>query len=237
MKGVLKVKLKSLYLGIILFSSACSSVDPSSTNQSPKLEQQNSALVSLQESDSCTAFHIINKGPRGGNYISSDGSNFRYAIFNVEIGNDTIAPLHLTLNFPSTPCLLSPDSITELEVFMMPEEFTPTEAKDTFNFGVRIEEFFEANIKKEFLLETEIPPSQSHSAFIVLLFNTELKNGVTRTKLFTAGRDQEAPFYQDNSHENYSFSKPSAKLYFGISFDPPNHHALIPCGYLLLEAQ
>ncbi len=200
------------------------------------LEKKTIVLTKPQKkSDSNSGFSIINTGPKGGRYLSSNGTDFRYTVFRIQIINDTIIPINLALKFPPKSTWLLPDSTIELKVFLIPEKFTPDSIKDTFNFGVRMEEFFESGNNQQFVLDTSIPPEEPLAVFIGVLYEPQLMNGITRTKLFVEGHDNDAPFYPVNSVESYDINTNSLNLYYGISFDPPNYYISIPCGQIRIK--
>ena len=102
---------------------------------------------------------FINTGPRGGSYINSNSTEIRYAIFRVQIVNDTIIPLNLELNFPEKTIDLLADSSILLNISIIPDSLTPYNIQNNLNFGViGIEEFLESELSERYMLKTSIPP-------------------------------------------------------------------------------
>jgi hypothetical protein len=190
---------------------------------------------SHKKSDVNSGFSIINTGPRGGRYISSKGTDFRYTVFRVQIINDTVVPINLSLKFPPKSIWLLPDSTIELKVFLIPEKFTEDSITDTINLGVRMEEFFESGVNQQLDLNTSIHPEKPLTVFIGVLMDPKQINGITRTKLFVEGHDNDRPYYSVKSVESYDINTDSINLQYGISFDPPNYYITIPCGKIQIK--
>lgn len=222
-------------IGLFLLTS-CIQTKNKKTEIEATLEKKTITRSNTQKnSDSTGGVQIITTGPRGGSYLGSKGEEFRYAVFRIQIINDTIIPINLEFKLPSNQISLLPDSTVALKVFLIPEQFTPNSIKDTFNFGVRMEELFESGNNQQFVLETSIQPEVPLIVFIGILFESQLMNGITRTQLFVEGHDDDAPFYPVKSSEHYDIDTNALNLYYGISFDPPNYYISLPCGQIRIN--
>lgn len=188
-----------------------------------------------QDPESHGNISILNSGPKGGDYQSKTGTNFRYTIFRIQVINDTIVPIILDFTLPTKSILLQPDSVINLEAFLISEDFTPNSIRDTFNFGVRMEDYFESEIERQRSFKTSVQPKEQHTFYIGILYKSDLVNQKTRTKLFIEGLDNDAPHYPVNSVEKYRDISNPTNLFYGISVDPPTYHALIPCGQIRFE--
>ncbi|MDX1630201.1 MAG: hypothetical protein R3345_15935 [Fulvivirga sp.] len=192
--------------------------NPVTTPDTPKEYEGNSHI------------RILNTGPRGGVYESSAGDTFRYTVFRIQLFNDTIIPVKLDIHFPEKPIALLPDSTIVLDVFRLPDEFTPDSIQDVFNFGVEMEDFFESGINKKSPFETSILPNEQQTLYVGILYVSNIPDGRTRAKLFLEGHDKDAPYFPVHSVEEYKVDNSPINLVYGISFDAPNYYAFIPCG-------
>lgn len=178
---------------------------------------------------------IEHEGPRGGFYVNTVGEKFRYVVFASQFSNDGQRTLKLNIGFPDSPVKLEPDTSLKVEVILVPEGFTPDRKKDSLNFGLHLEDYFELaereNAKKELILS----PNESKTIYSLVLFGSNFESGISRSKLFVEGQDHDGPFYQVRSSQIYSLKEAEASFMFGFSFDPPNNHVLIPCGTISLD--
>ncbi len=217
---------------LLIVASCTQTQDQKTAAQNPSDIDSDTSIQLTENVGDFGGISILTTGPRGGRYLSSEGIDFRYTVFGIQISNDTIVPINLALDFPTKPTWLLPDSVVQLKVFLIPEKFASDSIQDAFNFGVRMEEFFELGNDQQLTLDASIPPEQPLILFIGVLYEPELMSGVTRTKLFVEGHDHGAPFYPVKSIERYELTTNSLNLFYGISFDPPNHHVSIPCGQI-----
>ncbi|QBA64000.1 hypothetical protein [Muriicola soli] len=213
------------------------------------IQTQDKGSVAQKQSDinSSTSIHfkenvgnfggitILNTGPRGGFYQSSNRENFRYTVFRVEIFNDTIIPIKLDIKFPKSPIGLLPDSTIVFEAFLVPDKFIPDSIQDDFNFGARLEDLFESGHKYQFDLSTSIQPENQRTLYVGILLKSKIIDGTTRAKLFVEGQDQDAPFFKVSSRNRYKLNKNPINLVYGISVAAPKYHTLISCGQIKIE--
>ena len=209
--------------------------DRDSTAQQKTENSSDTSIYFTNKDQNSGSITILNTGPRGGAYQSSNGANFRYTIFRVEILNDTIIPINLDFNFPKSPIALLPDSTLVFEVFLVPEKFTPDSIQDVFNFGARLEDLFESGHNYQFDLKTSIQPKHMQTLYIGILLKSNIIDGATRANLYVEDHDHDAPFFKVASKNKYILNTSPLNLVYGISVDPPNYYAFIPCGQVYFE--
>lgn len=221
-------------IGILLLISCLPTQDKKKANEMA-IEKNTFTQPNIQSNaENILAVRITNSGPRGGAYLNSAGTKYRYVVFRVQIINDTIYPINLDIKFPRNPISLLPDSTIELSVFLVPENFTPSVIKDTFNFGVDLEAFFESGDPRKFEFNSVIKPKKQSTFFVGMLFESETVNGVTRAQLAAEGHD-ESPHYPVESTVHYNLKYQPLNLIYGISFDAPRNYISIPCGQVRLK--
>ena len=226
-KNPIVVRLFQCFFGVIMLASC---VSPESKESS---KTSNKEVLAFAEGDSLKmeeGLTILHEGPRGGGYKTSRGDVKRYTVYRVQLSNDFPKDLELNLNLPNQGVKLQPGSSIDLDVFLIPKNFTPNHVKDTFNFGVKMEDFFESGSAPLLMLSQTIPAREKQAIYIAVVLKNDPPNGMTRTKLFLEGGGSEAPFYGVRSESKYPLDDMGTNLYFGISIDPPNNYAVIPCG-------
>ncbi|SNS84192.1 hypothetical protein SAMN05421640_1474 [Ekhidna lutea] len=221
-------------IGLLLLTS-CVQTENKKLAIESTLEKKAITLTNRQkESDSIGGFSIINTGPRGGRYLNSSGIDYRYTVFRIQIINDTIAPINFDIKLPGSSISLLPDSTIELNVFLVPEKYIPIAIKDTFNFGLDLEKFFESGDPQKFEFNSVIEPNKQSTIYIGMLFASEIANGATRSQLAVEGHD-ESPHYPVESTVHYHLKNQPLDLIYGISFDAPNNYISIPCGQVRIK--
>ena len=178
---------------------------------------------------------ILNEGPAGSKFTNSKGEDDGFLVFRIQIFNDTIVPIDLEIKFPSKPVPLLPDSITKVEVYVLPDSITPDTIQNAANFGViGIEDYFNSDLTDPGSLKTTIQPKEHHTLYLGMLYESESKMGfgTFRAKLFLNGQDIDAPFLPVTSIKTEKTDSSYLDLIFGIGYTPHNQHTLIPCGQI-----
>jgi hypothetical protein len=171
---------------------------------------------------------ILCNGPRGGVQTDSWGRSASYRIFRIELINDSMCPMNVTLKIPDKVPLL-PDSNQFLKVFLFPDSLTPHHKKDTFNFGVTgLDSILFRYSGRSELLRTRIQPKKERIIYIGVL--TE---GLARAYMFIRGFDSGVPFLPQNAVMADGKNKDVLKLIFAIGIDPPRNYALVDCGQIV----
>ncbi len=177
---------------------------------------------------------IINEGPTGSKFTNSKRGEFGLLVFRIQMVNDTIVPIDLELEFPSTPVPLLPDSITKVEVYVLPDSITPdTIQNNAANFGVRgLADYFNSDFTDPGSLKIRIEPKEHHTLYLGMIAESKMGHGTFRTKLFINGQDIDAPFLPIRSIKTEKTDNRSLDLVYGIGFTPHKQYTLIPCGHI-----
>ncbi|WP_411896230.1 hypothetical protein [Winogradskyella sp. A2] len=224
------------YIFVLFILTSCIQTQDRGTVAQKQSDINSDTGIHLTESDgNFGGIRILNTGPRGGAYQSSNGDNFRYTVFRVEILNDTIIPIKLDINFPNSPIGLLPDSTVVFEVFLIPDKFTPDTIQNVFNYGARLEDLFESGHNYQFDLSTSIQPNEQRTLYVGILLKSKIIDGTTRAKLFVEGQDQDAPFFKVASKNEYKLNNSPINLFYGVSVSAPKYQTLIPCGQIRIE--
>jgi hypothetical protein len=194
--------------------------------------------------ESYRGIKILNSGPTGSKFTNSKRGEFMLLIFCIQIINDTIVPIDLEIQFPLKPTPLLPDSLTKVELLLLPESITPDTIQNAFNWGIiGIEEYFNSNFTDPVILKTKILPKEQRILYLGMLSESNKKHGTFRANLFLNGQniredhlffgsESDAPFLPATSIETEKTEYSSLELVYGIGFAPHNQYTLIPCGQI-----
>ena len=176
---------------------------------------------------------ILNEGPAGSKFTNSKGEEDGFLVFRIQIFNDKIVPIELEVRFPSIPVPLLPDSITKVEIYVLPDSITPDTLQNAANFGViGIEDYFNSDLTDPGILKTTIQPKEHHTLYLGILMESEMGSGTIRGKVFLNGQDIDAPFLPVTSIKTEKTGSSSLELIYGIGYRPHNQYILIPFGQI-----
>lgn len=180
-------------LGLLL----CSSLLYCQNQAAHQVQLNTSSIANNHETfESYHNIKILTNGPTGSKFTNSKRGEFGLLIYMIQIFNDSIVPIDLEVKFPSKPVPLLPDSMTKVEVYMLPDSITPDTIQNAANWGViGIEDFFNSDLTDPGILKTRIQPKEHHTFYLGMLSESERKmgSGTTIAKLFLNGQAIDAP--------------------------------------------
>lgn len=154
---------------------------------------------------------IENSFPKGGSFLDTNGNSYGYGIFFSTIKNDSEIPLHIKLDFPSTPISMNNPKGTQIEIFL-PSETWQINNLDSLDYGVKDLSFFDNPQTGNRSLKRTIDPNNKTNFFVAISF-INYASGPVRTSMTL----------EDDS------------LIYEVKYTALNESVRIPCGILQME--
>ncbi len=218
-----------LHLALLNFILSCTPEQNLSQATPPPAEEPVSSIPGMPISrDRYKGIITVNTGPRGGDYLSTNGKIIPYRLFRIQFYNDTVVPVELTMQFPAEPLSLLSDTNKKVKVFIIPESISPRKITETYDFGIKgLDNFLDTGLTSLTTLTTVIQPKQEYIVYIGATISE-----LARAKLFFNGKDPQVSYLPLISLNLNNNDKTKLHLVLGIGIDPPNYYTLIDGGHI-----